>query len=147
MTLLKFVPTWDRRVRLIIDWMLWPIFGRDVVNIRMDDSVGIRRQHYEPGQVIVREGEIGRRLYIIWDGEVEVFHEGPSGTEVLATLGRGQHFGEAAVFQNVRRTASVRARTRVDVLSVGHTESLALSVMSSFGDAVNKTPVAAVPPL
>jgi NADH dehydrogenase len=146
MTLLQFVPTWDRKVRLVIDWILWPVFGRDVVNIRMDDSFGMRREHYEPGQEIVREGEIGRRLYIIWEGEVEVFRADGSGSEVLATLGRGQHFGEAAVFQDVRRTASVRARTRVDVLSIGHTESQALSVMSSFGDAINKLPVTAVPP-
>jgi NADH dehydrogenase len=145
MTLLKFVPTWDRRVRLVIDWILWPIFGRDVVNIRMDDTAGMQRQHYEPGQEIVREGEIGRRLYIIFDGEVEVFSAG-SGSEVLATLSRGQHFGEAAVFQNVRRTASVRARTRVDVLSIGQTDSIALSVMKSFGDAINKLPATALPP-
>lgn len=140
LTLIQFVPTWDRRIRLAIDWMLWPIFGRDVVSIRTDDSVGIRREHYEPGQEIVREGEIGRRLYIIWDGEVEVVRAGPSDPEVLATLGRGQHFGETAVFQNVRRTASVRARTRVDVLSIGHKESLALSVMDSFGDTISKLP-------
>jgi NADH dehydrogenase len=147
MMLLQFVPTWDRKIRLVIDWILWPIFGRDVVNIRMDESFGIRRQHYEPGQEIIREGEIGRHLYIIWEGEVEVFRTGPSGPEVVVTLGRGQHFGEAAVFQNVRRTASVRARTRVDVLLIGHAESLALSVMSSFGDAVSKLPGVAVPPV
>lgn len=141
LTLLQFVPTMDRRIRLVIDWMLWPIFGRDVVSIRTDDSVGVRREHYEPGQEIVREGEIGRRLYIVWDGEVEVVRSDPSGPEVLATLGRGQHFGETAVFQNVRRTASVRARTQVDVLSIGHKESLALSVMGSFGDTVSKLPV------
>lgn len=147
MMLLQYVPTWDRKIRLVLDWILWPIFGRDVVNIRMDDSFGIRRQHYEPGQEIIREGEIGRRLYIIWEGEVEIIRAGPSGPEVVGTLGRGKHFGEAAVFQNVRRTASVRARTRVDVLSIGHTETLALSVMSSFGDVISKHPGAAVPPV
>ena len=145
--LLQFVPTWDRKIRLVIDWILWPIFGRDVVNIRMDDSFGIRRQHYEPGQEIIREGEIGRHLYIIFEGEVEVFRTGPSGPEVVVTLGRGQHFGEAAVFQNVRRTASVRALTQVDVLSIGHTETLALSVMSSFGATVSKLPGAVTPPV
>jgi len=134
--LLRFVPAFDRKIRLVIDWMLWPIFGRDVVNIRMDESFGVRRQHYEPGQIIIREGEIGRRLYVVLDGEIEIFRDGPSGPDILATMTRGQHFGEVAVFQNVRRTASVRARTRADLLSIGHTESIALSAMQSFGDAV-----------
>ena len=135
--LLSFVESFDRKVRIFIDWLLWPVLGRDVINIRMDEPYGIRRQHYEPGQEIIREGEIGRRLYIIMDGEVEVSRSGPNGPEVLATLGRGQHFGEVAVFQDSRRTASVHARTKVELLSVGQGESKALgSVLPAFGGAM-----------
>jgi NADH:ubiquinone reductase (H+-translocating) len=144
--LLRFVPALDRKIRLVIDWALWPIFGRDVVNFRMDDSFGVRRQHYEPGQEIIREGDIGRYLYVISEGEVEVLRTTASGPEILATLGRGQHFGEVAVFNNVRRTASVRARTQVELLSIGHQESLALSVIAPFADVVTKTPTAVVVP-
>jgi NADH dehydrogenase len=142
--LLSFVESRDRKVRIFIDWLLWPILGRDAINIRMDEPYGIRRQHYEPGQEIIREGEIGRRMYIIWEGEVEVSHTGPSGREVLATLGRGQHFGEIAVFQDARRTATVHARTKVELLSVGQGESKALSVLRSFGDAMGATPASAL---
>lgn len=141
--LLSFVESRDRKVRIFIDWLLWPILGRDAINIRMDEPYGIRRQHYEPGQEIIREGEIGRRMYIIWEGEVEVSHTGPSGREVLATLGRGQHFGEIAVFQDARRTATVHARTKVELLSVGQGESKALSVLRSFGEAMGAPPAPA----
>jgi NADH dehydrogenase len=150
--LLSFVESPDRKVRIFIDWILWPILGRDVINIRMDEPYGIRRQHYEPGQEIIREGEIGRRLYIIMDGEVEVSRAGPAGPEVIATLGRGQHFGEVAVFQDARRTASVHALTPVELLSVGQGESKALgSALRSFGEAFGVPPAstetAPVPPV
>jgi NADH dehydrogenase len=139
--LLSFVESPDRKVRIFIDWLLWPILGRDVINIRMDEPYGIRQQHYEPGQEIIREGEIGRRLYIVMDGEVEVSQAGPAGPKIIATLGRGQHFGEIAVFQDARRTASVHARTKVELLSVGQGESKALgSALRSFGEAVGVMP-------
>ena len=76
----------DRKDRIVMDWLLWPILGRDIINIRMDEPYGIRRQHFEPDQEIIREGEIGRRLYIIMDGEVEVSRASPSGPEVSRRL-------------------------------------------------------------
>jgi NADH dehydrogenase len=137
---LRFVPSFDRKARLVVDWLLWPLVGRDVINVRSDEAYGIHRQHYEPGQDIVRQGEIGRCLYIIWKGEVEVVRETPSGSEHVATLGPGQHFGEVAVFERVRRTATVRARSAVELLAVGQTEALALSALPSFGEVVRRAP-------
>jgi NADH dehydrogenase len=139
--LLSFVASHDRKVRIFLDWLLWPILGRDVINIRMDEPYGVRRQHFAAGQEIIREGAIGRRLYIVMDGEVDVSRAGPSGPEHLATLSRGQHFGEVAVFQDSRRTASVHARTKVELLSVGQGESKALgSALPWFGEAVGAIP-------
>jgi CRP-like cAMP-binding protein len=100
----------------------------------------VRREHYEPGQDIVRQGEVGRRLFVLWKSEADVFRETASGPELLATLGPGQHFGEAAVFEQVRRTATVRARTQVEVLAVGQMEAIALTAIRSFGETVRRTP-------
>ncbi|HKG91841.1 MAG TPA: FAD-dependent oxidoreductase [Gemmatimonadaceae bacterium] len=140
--LLGFVPTWDRRVRLVVDWVLTPLFGRDVVNMRLQQPVGLGREMYEAGQEVVRQGDIGRRLYLIWKGEVEVVKQEPNGAErLLAVLGPGQHFGETAVFSNVRRTATVRARSRVELVSLGRSEAVALSESSQqFAAAVRRLP-------
>lgn len=143
LVLLGFVPTWDRRLRLFLDWMLTPLFGRDVVNMRLQEPVGIGRELYEPGQEIVREGDVGRRLFLIWKGEVEVLKRGPDGESVLAVLGAGQHFGEAAVFNNTRRTATVRARTRVEVVSLGRAEAVALTEASPVFGTVRALPESA----
>ena len=59
--LLLFVPSVDRKVRLIADWLIWPFVGRDVVNMQIKQPYGIQREHFEPGQIIMREGDIGQR--------------------------------------------------------------------------------------
>ena len=50
---------------------------------------------------------------------MEVIKRGEDGTETrVATLGPGQQFGEVAVFQRVRRTATVRATSRVRLVQI-----------------------------
>lgn len=69
----------------------------------------------EPGDVIIDEGAIDSRIYILLRGEVEVRREG----KVLATIGRpGEVFGELALVNEDRRSASVVARTQVVCLAV-----------------------------
>ena len=138
---MSFVPTWDRRVRLLLDWLVWPIVGRDVVGLHIDEPYGMRRELYEPGQAIVEEGESGQRLYFILKGEVDVV-QGTAGDERhLATLTVGQHFGERAVLTNVRRTATVRARSQVEVVALGREEALTLSrTVVPFAQAIGELP-------
>jgi NADH dehydrogenase len=141
LTFLWYVPTFDRRMRIVLDWLVTPFVGRDIVEIRVREPFGLKREHYEPGQEIVRQGELGQRLYLIWKGEVEVVRENGTGHEVLARLGPGQHFGEIAVFQNVRRTATVRALTPVEVIAIGASEARTLSeTVKPFGEAMTRRP-------
>jgi nitroimidazol reductase NimA-like FMN-containing flavoprotein (pyridoxamine 5'-phosphate oxidase superfamily) len=75
----------------------------------------------EPGAVIVRQGAPADKFFIIVDGEVDVVREPApgKGTEVkLATLGRGQFFGEVAILNDGPRTATVRARGRTTLLTM-----------------------------
>jgi NADH dehydrogenase len=143
--LFGFMPTWDRKLRTLFEWVITPFFGRDVVNMRIQQPVGVGRELYEPGQDIVRQGDIGRRLYLIWKGEVEVVKRENGADEIVAVLGPGEHFGETAVFNNVRRTATVRAKSRVELVSLGRMEALALTEVSApFGVDVKRRPGAPV---
>lgn len=139
---LAFVPTWDRRLRIVLDWLVTPIVGRDIVEMRVREPFGVRREHYEPGQKIIRQGELGQALFLIWEGEVRVVREEEDGRRTeLARLTRGQHFGEIAVFRNTRRTATVEAVTPVELLSLGQEEARALSqAVEPFGQAVSRRP-------
>jgi CRP-like cAMP-binding protein len=69
-------------------------------------------------EVIIRQGEAGDFMYEILDGRVEVLQE-KGGEEVrLAILEKGDFFGEMAIFEREKRSATVRAVGQVRVLTV-----------------------------
>lgn len=73
---------------------------------------------FNKGEVIIRQGDAGNFMYEILDGQVEVFQE-RNGKEVrLAVLGKGDFFGEMAIFEREVRSATVRAHGKVRVLTV-----------------------------
>jgi CRP/FNR family cyclic AMP-dependent transcriptional regulator len=64
------------------------------------------------GTVLMREGQIGRELFLIIDGTADVSRN----AEVVATIGPGDFVGELAVIAHSARNATVTARTELDVL-------------------------------
>jgi CRP-like cAMP-binding protein len=64
---------------------------------------------FQPGDTIVKQGEQGLGMYMIRSGEVEVIHRRGDHEERLATLGKGDVFGELALLTDFPRSASVRA--------------------------------------
>ena len=59
------------------------------------------------GKHLLDEGRLPHEFFVIVEGEVEVSHEG----DRLATLGPGDFFGEIALIEHGRRTASVVTTT------------------------------------
>ena len=110
---LSKLPGMIRRLRVTVDWTLDLFFPRDITQLQPDESPQLRVEHYEPGEVIIARDEIGRELFVIQQGEVEV--KEPDGT-LVATLKDGEVFGEKALLTDAPRTAHVVAKTPVDVL-------------------------------
>jgi hypothetical protein len=73
---------------------------------------------YEAGATIVEQGTIGSEMFLIVDGSAVVERD----RRTIATLGAGGHFGEMAIVDNGARSATVRARTRTDVLTIAQAE-------------------------
>ena len=67
---------------------------------------------YEDGETIIQQGEAGDCLYVIQEGQVDVFHE-EDGKEVrLTTLNEKEFFGEVPLFERARNPGVVRASVR-----------------------------------
>jgi len=77
--------------------------------------------HIAEGDPIIREGEVGDRFYVIGSGEVEVTERGRFRRREFV----GDCFGEIALLRDVPRTATVVARTDVELLALDREEFLA----------------------
>ncbi len=79
---------------------------------------------FEVGDILFREGEIGDRFFIILEGELEVYKALEEDQEtVISHRGPGDFVGEMSMLmRDGRRTASVRARTRVETLTLSHSD-------------------------
>ena len=113
------LPGLDRKIRVATDWTLDLILPPDIVQLKTDKSFAIRREHFEPEEVVFREGDRGDWLYVVLDGEVEVVRSVRGQGEVtLRKLGAGECFGEIALVSDKPRTATVRSCTSVNLLAV-----------------------------
>jgi hypothetical protein len=78
----------------------------------------LEERQFESGEVIIREGDIADRFYIIASGAAEVVRESKSGRVIVGELSKGQYFGEIGLLESGRRTATVRALGKVRVLAM-----------------------------
>ncbi len=81
-----------------------------------DIAFELRPVIFTPGTYIFRAGEIGRHMYFISHGEVEVIS--PDGKTILANLEDGELFGEIALLFSQPRSASVRAMDYCDLYTL-----------------------------
>jgi NADH dehydrogenase len=113
------LPGLDRKIRVATDWTLDLVLPPDIVQLKTDRALGVRREYFETGQVIFREGDRGDWLYVVTDGEVEVLKAVSGHTEqALRRLGPGECFGEIALVSDSARSATVRAVSPTSVLAV-----------------------------
>lgn len=72
----------------------------------------------QAGEVLFRQGDVGDCMYVIEDGEAEVIKSENGKDTRVAVMRSGDLFGEMAIIQRERRSATVRALTELRILTI-----------------------------
>lgn len=113
-------------------WFIDPAFSRkkqflrslDIFKDLRDRDLGhlvqaLHSRSYREGEVVFVEGDIGRALFILESGAVELTRPGTDGKpQVLYKLAPGDFFGEMALLESLPRTATATAveKTHIHLL-------------------------------
>ena len=89
-------------------------------------AVQLFEKQYAPGEVIFHEGDPGKGLFVVLDGEVEILREMKEGERRIASFGPSTAFGELALIDDLPRSATARASapSRLLILYRSHFETL-----------------------
>lgn len=111
-----------------------PLF-KDCDDLFLEQVImSLRSKQVAKGELVIRRGDIGRELYLIARGRVEV--QGPSG-EVIRVLRDGDLFGEVGVLLSRPRNADVKATRDCDLFVLEKADfSRILRDHPQFADAV-----------
>src|SRR5256886_4312015 len=115
---LSFMPTWRRRLALMLHWMGTAVLPDNLTPLPIGRSNTVVPMRFGAGESIVREGELSGRFYIITAGEVEVLQHVDGGERTVRREHARGHLGELCRLGDRRRTATGRPVTETHGLSI-----------------------------
>jgi putative ABC transport system ATP-binding protein len=96
------------------------VFSRLTAGTLTNIAEKMFRERHPAGAVIIRQGDEGDKFYLIKSGEVDVLVKQGEAEEArrVATLSKGQFFGETALLTGAPRNATVAAKGDVQVYTL-----------------------------
>eukprot|EP00475_Leptophrys_vorax_P012119 TRINITY_DN1854_c0_g1_i7.p1 TRINITY_DN1854_c0_g1~~TRINITY_DN1854_c0_g1_i7.p1 ORF type:complete len:749 (+),score=208.08 TRINITY_DN1854_c0_g1_i7:309-2555(+) len=86
---------------------------------RQHMASALTKRYYEPGQDMITQGDLGKEFFILISGVAQVLRVDEEKNEKkVAELHGGDYFGEAALLNNDRRQATIRAVEKCHALSL-----------------------------
>ena len=95
-----------------------PLFAEQPAAMLAEFAERMRRETFEPGATIIRQGDRGEKFYIIESGSVDVESEKAGEVSGTVVLTEGDFFGEMALLTGAPRNATVTARGPLRVLTL-----------------------------
>ena len=112
------LPGLDRKLKVALSWMLDLLIPPETVQLKLGGGSAIAQAHFEAGECVFHQGDIGDSLYIILKGAADVVREDDGKEQVVARLSAGQYFGEMALLQEKCRSATIRCVEPMDLLAL-----------------------------
>jgi NADH dehydrogenase len=112
------MPGLNRKARIASDWTLQLLFPPDLAQTKLEPESGIQNQHFEAGDIVFQQGDLGDSVYVIEEGECDVLQTKDGSQNLLTTLKAGDYFGEMALLSDQSRNATIQARTAMNVLII-----------------------------
>jgi NADH dehydrogenase len=112
------IPTFRRKLNVVVDWT-WDIFFKpNVVQVRPPVPQRFRQAHYAAGDFVYRKGEPGVGFFVVKAGTAGLYVD-EAAAKPLTTFSKGDHFGELAFVaagDHPTNPASVKAETPLDAI-------------------------------
>ena len=129
------MPGLAQKVRIGVGWAEALLLSPNLVQLKTLSESAVQRQHFQPGETVFNQGDVGDYVYVIEKGTCEVVREKDGVAQHVADLGGGDYFGEMAVLADVSRNATIRATTHLDVLLIPKNDfNLMKTAVPAFGD-------------
>ncbi len=81
-------------------------------------------QYFQGGERIIEAGQIEKRMYVILEGSVMIMLAHKNERVCVATLSKGDFFGEISLFNNTPRSANAIAQGQVRLAYIDNAEQL-----------------------
>ena len=107
-----FKPADKQQAEIYDLWMDTPLFADIPQRHIRQITKALSLRHYEPGEIVFKTGEIGVGAALIVDGSITIQTSG----HILATLSRGDLFGEVALATDETRTADAVAEKSTNLV-------------------------------
>jgi len=104
-----------------------PIFAQVGLDVLARVAAQFISEYFGAGSVVIRQGELSDKFYVIVRGSLEVLKADAEGVDKrIAILQDGDHFGEIAPLKVVPRNATLRAQSPTLCLSLNRESFVAL---------------------
>ena len=105
-----------------------PIFKEIPENKLKSIANSIKKETFQKNQIIIKQNDFAQKFYIIFKGTCEVFKN----NKKIREIEKNSFFGEISLLKNIKRTATVTAKTNVTLISLEKKEFLQISTEKSL---------------
>ena len=108
----------ERRVEFLKGITLFANLSDNDLTTLLND---LRPREYRRDDIIFRQGDESRELYVVFSGKVRIYKVSPAGDETTLVIFSDQDvIGEQAAIDGVPRNATAKAINKVTLLALSH---------------------------